>query len=216
MHRYEHALLADWPCVSEHQLKHNKTNRYPLMSSEFESVNVPGLFFAGRLMHARDRPRSSGGFIHGFRCVSNQRACTPVKLLLSVQVTIPLKTLLDKCLPTNQPTNQPTLDWVVDCKGLTFKLYCACGCHIGELFRYLVRALSRQLAARYHDDAWPSMSIPLDDSANVLEIMMVRLHEASGPYQMFSNLVDVLVLPDERSGASGDATGESAYSPTAQ
>lgn len=33
----------------------------------YESVNVPGLFFAGTLMHGHDYKKSSGGFIHGFR-----------------------------------------------------------------------------------------------------------------------------------------------------
>ena len=43
------------------------TRRFPAMSPAFESPNVPGLYFAGTLMHARDHLRSSGGFIHGFR-----------------------------------------------------------------------------------------------------------------------------------------------------
>eukprot|EP01052_Picozoa_sp_SAG31_P048728 SAG31_NODE_10331_length_1153_cov_1.214421_1_plen_287_part_10 len=41
--------------------------KYPRMTSTFESENVPGLFFAGTLMHQRDYLHSSGGFIHGFR-----------------------------------------------------------------------------------------------------------------------------------------------------
>eukprot|EP00041_Stephanoeca_diplocostata_P035116 m.1226997 g.1226997 ORF g.1226997 m.1226997 type:complete len:835 (+) comp24641_c2_seq6:269-2773(+) len=44
-----------------------KTRKYPELTSSFESVNVPGLFFAGTLAHGRDWKRSSGGFIHGFR-----------------------------------------------------------------------------------------------------------------------------------------------------
>lgn len=44
-----------------------KSSRYPEITESFESVNVPGLYFAGTLMHSRDRPKSSGGFIHGFR-----------------------------------------------------------------------------------------------------------------------------------------------------
>lgn len=42
-------------------------DRFPLETSEWESVNVPGLYFAGTLMQARDFKKSTGGFIHGFR-----------------------------------------------------------------------------------------------------------------------------------------------------
>jgi hypothetical protein len=41
--------------------------KYPDMTSAWESVNVPDLFFAGTLMHMRDYRRSFSGFIHGFR-----------------------------------------------------------------------------------------------------------------------------------------------------
>ncbi|MFF8848211.1 NAD(P)-binding domain-containing protein [Streptomyces sp. NPDC015127] len=41
--------------------------RYPAQTSSWESVNVPGLFFAGTLMHARDYRKTMSGFIHGFR-----------------------------------------------------------------------------------------------------------------------------------------------------
>ncbi len=41
--------------------------KYPVMTDTFESANVPGLYFAGTLMHGNDFRRSAGGFIHGFR-----------------------------------------------------------------------------------------------------------------------------------------------------
>ena len=41
--------------------------RLPKMTREWESVNVPGLFFAGTLMQSRDYRRSFSAFIHGFR-----------------------------------------------------------------------------------------------------------------------------------------------------
>ena len=44
-----------------------QTLKYPLMTGEYESVNVPGLYFAGQLGHGKDHKRSAGGFIHGFR-----------------------------------------------------------------------------------------------------------------------------------------------------
>jgi thioredoxin reductase/MFS family permease len=42
-------------------------DRFPAQTPEWESVNVPGLYFAGTLMQIRDFKRSTGGFIHGFR-----------------------------------------------------------------------------------------------------------------------------------------------------
>ena len=44
-----------------------KEGKYAAMTAEFESVNTPGLFFAGALGHGLDWRKSSGGFIHGFR-----------------------------------------------------------------------------------------------------------------------------------------------------
>jgi thioredoxin reductase len=41
--------------------------RFPEQTAEFESSNVPDLFFAGTLMQVRDWKRSTSGFIHGFR-----------------------------------------------------------------------------------------------------------------------------------------------------
>ena len=42
-------------------------DRFPAQTCEWESVNVPDLYFAGTLMQVRDFKRSTGGFIHGFR-----------------------------------------------------------------------------------------------------------------------------------------------------
>jgi thioredoxin reductase len=41
--------------------------RLPDMTSEWESVNIPNLFYAGTLMQARDYRRASSAFIDGFR-----------------------------------------------------------------------------------------------------------------------------------------------------
>ena len=41
--------------------------RFPAQTSAWESVNVPGMYFAGTLMQARDFKKTSSGFIHGFR-----------------------------------------------------------------------------------------------------------------------------------------------------
>ncbi|MEL6161091.1 MAG: NAD(P)-binding domain-containing protein [Cyanobacteria bacterium J06623_5] len=42
-------------------------DRFPAQTSEWESVNIPGLYFAGVLMHMRDFKKKQSGFIHGFR-----------------------------------------------------------------------------------------------------------------------------------------------------
>lgn len=41
--------------------------RLPAMTCEWESVNVPNLFFIGTLMQARDYRKTMSAFIHGFR-----------------------------------------------------------------------------------------------------------------------------------------------------
>ena len=42
-------------------------DRFPEQTPAFESVNVPGLYFAGTLTQQRDFKKSTNGFIHGFR-----------------------------------------------------------------------------------------------------------------------------------------------------
>ena len=42
-------------------------DRFPEQTSAYESVNVPGLYFAGTLTQQRDFKRSTSGFVHGFR-----------------------------------------------------------------------------------------------------------------------------------------------------
>jgi hypothetical protein len=44
-----------------------RPDKYPAMTAHYESSNVPGLFFAGAVGHARDYRKAAGGFIHGFR-----------------------------------------------------------------------------------------------------------------------------------------------------
>ncbi|MDF5757108.1 NAD(P)-binding domain-containing protein [Spongiactinospora sp. TRM90649] len=41
--------------------------RFPLLTHEWESVNVPGLYFAGTLTQVRDFKKYTSAFIHGFR-----------------------------------------------------------------------------------------------------------------------------------------------------
>jgi thioredoxin reductase len=42
-------------------------DRFPAQTPAWESVNVPGLYFAGTISQERDFKKSTSGFIHGFR-----------------------------------------------------------------------------------------------------------------------------------------------------
>jgi thioredoxin reductase len=42
-------------------------DRFPAKTCEWESVNVPGMYFAGTLTQMRDFKKTTSGFIHGFR-----------------------------------------------------------------------------------------------------------------------------------------------------
>ncbi len=42
-------------------------DRFPSLTCEWESVNVPGMYFAGTITQSRDYRKTTSGFIHGFR-----------------------------------------------------------------------------------------------------------------------------------------------------
>jgi thioredoxin reductase len=63
--RFDHSIF-DESCTPELLI----SNRFPAQNAEWESTNVPDLYFAGTLMQVRDYKKSTSGFIHGFRyCV---------------------------------------------------------------------------------------------------------------------------------------------------
>lgn len=43
------------------------SNKYPLLTPWYESVNIPKLYFIGALSHGHDYKKGTSGFIHGFR-----------------------------------------------------------------------------------------------------------------------------------------------------
>lgn len=57
--------IFDADCRPEPSRKTN--DRFPEQTSEWESTNVAGLYFAGTLMQVRDYKQATSGFIHGFR-----------------------------------------------------------------------------------------------------------------------------------------------------
>ncbi|CAL9693465.1 unnamed protein product [Knipowitschia caucasica] len=58
-------------------------------------------------------------------------------------------------------------------------------------FRYTVRAVHRILEHRYHGRPWPSTKL---SSTQLLPWILKRVNEASGPYQMFQVLGDIVLL----------------------
>jgi thioredoxin reductase len=60
--RFDDSIFAD-DCRPELVIN----NRFPAQTPEWESINVPGLYFAGTLMQANDYKKHTSAFIHGFR-----------------------------------------------------------------------------------------------------------------------------------------------------
>lgn len=60
--RFDASIFAD-ECRPSLVLR----DRFPAQTAEWESANVPDLYFAGTLMQVRDFKKSTCGFIHGFR-----------------------------------------------------------------------------------------------------------------------------------------------------
>ncbi|XP_028311711.1 FAD-dependent oxidoreductase domain-containing protein 2 [Gouania willdenowi] len=58
-------------------------------------------------------------------------------------------------------------------------------------FRYLVQAVHRVLEYRYHSNLWPSTKL---STTQLQSWILKRLGEASGPYQMFGVIGDVVLL----------------------
>ncbi|XP_069855526.1 FAD-dependent oxidoreductase domain-containing protein 2 isoform X2 [Dipodomys merriami] len=60
-------------------------------------------------------------------------------------------------------------------------------------FRYTVRAVHRLLEHRHHSVAWPSTKYPI---TQLTSSIIRRINEASGLYQMFGVLADIILLND--------------------
>ena len=60
--RFDDSIFDD-TCRPELVIK----DRFPAQTEQWESTNVPGLYFAGTLSQVRDFKKSTSGFIHGFR-----------------------------------------------------------------------------------------------------------------------------------------------------
>ncbi|XP_078093688.1 FAD-dependent oxidoreductase domain-containing protein 2 [Mustelus asterias] len=58
-------------------------------------------------------------------------------------------------------------------------------------FRYTARAVHRLMERRYHGIPWPATTLPITHLTNAI---IKRINEASGLYQMFTVLADVVLL----------------------
>ncbi|XP_076305462.1 FAD-dependent oxidoreductase domain-containing protein 2-like isoform X2 [Tachypleus tridentatus] len=58
---------AIFPNTSKPIRSTGRKRKYPRIKPNYESSNIPGMFFVGTVTHSLDFRRSSGGFIHGFR-----------------------------------------------------------------------------------------------------------------------------------------------------
>ncbi|QDV54927.1 NAD(P)-binding domain-containing protein [Rosistilla oblonga] len=62
-------------------------DRFPSLDSSWQSVNIPGLYFAGALTQSRDFKKTASAFIHGFRY--NVRALASILLNRQYEEPIP-------------------------------------------------------------------------------------------------------------------------------
>ena len=83
-------------------------HKFAVMDDEYQSVNVPGLYFAGALSHGKDFKRSAGGFIHGFRYTA--RALYTILMAKYEGTPWPSTTYEFK----NSPEDSKTVDMLTD------------------------------------------------------------------------------------------------------
>lgn len=63
--QFDDALLND--TVKLRRAGSHRLKKYPRITYQYETSDLPGVFFAGTNTHSLDHRRSAGGFIHGFR-----------------------------------------------------------------------------------------------------------------------------------------------------
>lgn len=65
-----------------------RAKKYPKINYNYESVDNPGMFFAGTATHSLDFRKSAGGFIHGFRYTGENLGLFPSWCIISVWIDI--------------------------------------------------------------------------------------------------------------------------------
>ncbi len=150
--------------------------KYPMMTAEYESNNVTGMYFAGQLGHGKDHLKSAGGFIHGFRYTS--RAL--FRILEAKYHPVPGQ------LWPAQTTFSEVQDWSGKGLGLGPN-----GCNAGDWT---------------HEQPCTEPVVPKSPFEAFLNRFFSRMNTASGPYQMVSLLADGIVLrcSADRSSATAE------------
>jgi hypothetical protein len=170
--------------------------KYPVMTAEYESANVPGLYFAGTLAHGKDHLKSAGGFIHGFRYTTRALFRILETKRHRMHVESLCRTLADaECrhaLPTPPPLwpAQTTFvgvdDWIGRGVGLQ-----ANGCNAADWTG--------------PEGGCTTPLVPAESPfESLLNTVFTRVNIASGPYQMVSILSDAMVF---RCGPAGAGAG---------
>lgn len=208
-------MNANLPSSTCPQNSENAKGRLPALTALYEGKNTPGLFVLGNAAHSRDYRASAGGFIHGFRYTGESPIydiCFFSKWLLFYNFILwhleQTVLLLKKSLysfrapPLAELSNlgfawsdsnyrtcscEHSVAWVT-CADFTYKRWCLdwlCG------FSAAARAVHRILEQRYHNNHWTSTQL---STTQLQSWILKRVDEASGPYQMFEVLGDVILL----------------------
>jgi hypothetical protein len=164
--RFSTILFSPW----EAPLLHSNGKHPALRHGSFESVNVPGLFFAGTAMHAVDYRVSSGGFIHGFRylCRALHRQLEEEEADDAGSITLAA------------PRSISVFEEVAPSTGLVSDVAFPSGIQRSE--------------SRFSPSRWPHTNLSSCGLRGVVTALLRRINLAAGLFQVFGGLVDVLLL----------------------
>jgi len=162
--------FEDSPFDEEIRPEYYMNKKHPSITAKYESINVPGLFFAGNLMHSHDAKKSSGGFIHGFRYLVRA-----LHRILEEEEQIAYTTALNM----NKPMNELA--------PLRIDTYSLSTSNLPKLLPLPVPSNTLPVYG------WPRRyTTGLRSTAHTL---LRLINTASGLYQMFGGLGAVIVLP---------------------
>ncbi|NRN27474.1 NAD(P)-binding domain-containing protein [Photorhabdus heterorhabditis] len=146
----------------------DEKGKYCLLTSSWESVNVPGLYFIGTSMRVND-PDAASGFVHGFRC--NIQALG--NIIAEKYHGIALKPIFECRVPLNNPSDAlvSLSKFLVDLVSTSMPLF--------ELFSYFGNVVTFEEChdeGVIHAHVWPSFSREYNnerwgDKQNRLEIV---------------------------------------------
>ena len=197
--------------------------KHPRLTSTFEAVGVPGLVVIGTLAHGADAKVSSGGFIHGFRYIirSVHRHLEELELqAFAAQAWRTAET--DQETPTvegnprntssRQPPSSPAplAGAPISSEDNALSPYRTASVDAAgdACIEHCAQSGSHSTPSHimgHPPMAWPRT--PLVGLRAVTSAIIRRVNTASGPYQMFGYLADVLVLPPLSTHVGNDAQG---------